>query len=114
MRLTKLQHHLISCFYSDDMDLSAMPVKDQVRHVKSVFESEKPAPNKPELQNLTEWLSGLCGTVNLEYMHYDIDAIGYQLGYISERSRETTKQNFRNNWFKLCASHLADLFRKCK
>ena len=58
------------------------------------------------LDLLTEWIAGLCSTVNVAFTNYDIAKVGTEWGYCRTDARTS---QFVRTWFERIASDILRL-----
>lgn len=61
---------------------------------------------------LSDWLSGLPSSVNVEYRNHLIIALAESWGQLSPNDRQSKIDGYLNRWFSMMAMRLIGLWRK--
>lgn len=99
----KMYAYILDSIYSEDVDVESMSDKERIEFALDMFYKEKFEGDRRRMSTfdlLTEWIRGLCSTVNVAFMDYDIANIGKDWGYC--RTDVTTWQ-FVRTWFERIA-----------
>lgn len=100
----KWYSYILDSIHSDDVDVSVLSDKMKIEFAFKMFHEEMVKNDKRRLSRLsllTDWLQGLCSTVNVEFTDYDIKQIGKMWKIHDPR--------FVENWFKNIAKKMLEL-----
>nr|WP_297000155.1 hypothetical protein [Prevotella sp.] len=100
----KWYSYILDSIHSDDVDISVMSDKMKIEFALNMFYEEKVKNDKrniSRLELLTDWLQGLCSTVNIAFTDYDIMQIGEMW--------KTHDPCFVENWFRNTARKMIEL-----
>lgn len=105
----KMYAYILDSISSDDADVESMSDKERIEFALDTFYTEKFKDDRrrmyaPEL--LTEWISGLCSTVNVAFTNYDIANVGTECGYCRTDARTS---QFVRTWFERIANGILRL-----
>jgi hypothetical protein len=105
----KLYAYILDSIHSDDVDVESMSDKERVEFAIDMFYVEKFKEDRRRMSVsdlLTEWISGLCSTVNVAFDDYNIAQIGKELGYSGTRANTS---RFVRTWFERIANGILRL-----
>lgn len=99
----KMYAYILDSIYSEDVDVESMSDKERIEFAldmfyKEIFEGDRRRMSTFDL--LTEWIRGLCSTVNVAFTDYDIANIGKDWGYCRTDARTW---QFVRTWFERIA-----------
>ena len=80
----KMYAYILDSISSDEVDVESMSDKERIEFALDMFYVEKFENDRrgmSTLDLLTEWISGLCSTVNVAFTAYDIAQMGTEWGY---------------------------------
>ena len=100
----KWYSYILDSINSDDVDVSVMSDKMKIEFAFTMFHEEMVKNDKLRLSRislLTDWLQGLCSTVNIAFTDYDIMQIG--------KMWKIHDPYFVENWFKNIAKNMIEL-----
>ena len=100
----KWYSYILDSIHSDDVDVSVLSDKMKIEFAFKMFHEEMVKNNNCRmsiLSLLTDWLQGLCSTVNIAFADYDIKQIG--------KMWKIHDQYFVENWFKNIAKKMIEL-----
>jgi hypothetical protein len=100
----KLYAYILDSISSDDVDVESMSDKERIEFALDMFYAEKFKGDKRRMSVsdlLTEWVSGLCSTVNVAFNDYDIAQIRKEWGYSGTRANTS---RFVRTWFERIAN----------
>lgn len=100
----KWYSYILDSIHSDDVDVSVMSDKMKIEFAFKMFYEEMVKNDKRRLSRLsllTDWLQGLCSTVNIAFTDYDIMQIG--------KMWKIHDPYFVENWFKNIAKKMIEL-----
>ena len=100
----KWYSYILDSIQSDDVDVSVMSDKMKIEFAFDMFNKEMVKNNNSRLSLhslLTDWLQGLCSTVNIAFMDYDIMQIG--------KMWKSHDPKFVENWFSNTARKMIEL-----
>ena len=100
----KWYSYILDSIHSDDVDISVMSDKMKIEFAFNMFYEEKVKNDKrniSRLELLTDWLQGLCSTVNIAFTDYDIMQIGEMW--------KSHDPYFVENWFRNTARKMIEL-----
>lgn len=100
----KWYSYILDSIQSDDVDVSVMSDKMKIEFAFEMFYKEMVKNNNSRLSLLsllTDWLQGLCSTVNIAFMDYDIMQIG--------KMWKSHDPYFVENWFCNTARKMIEL-----
>lgn len=100
----KWYSYILDSIHSDDVDVSVMSDKMKIEFAFKMFHEEMVKNNicrMSILGLLTDWLQGLCSTVNIAFTDYDIMQIG--------KMWKIHDPYFVENWFKNIAKKMIEL-----
>lgn len=105
----KMYAYILDSISSDDADVESMSDKERIEFALDTFYTEKFKDDRRRisaLDLLTEWIAGLCSTVNVAFTNYDIAKVGTEWGYC--RTDAITSQ-FVRTWFERIANGILRL-----
>ena len=100
----KWYSYILDSIHSDDVDVSVLSDKMKIEFAFKMFHEEMVKNDKRRLSRLsllTDWLQGLCSTVNIAYEDYEIKQIG--------KMWKIHDPYFVENWFKNIAKKMIEL-----
>lgn len=100
----KWYSYILDSIRSDDVDVSVMSDKMKIDFAFKMFHEEMVKNNNRRMSILgllTDWLQGLCSTVNIAFTDYDIMQIG--------KMWKSHDPYFVENWFKNIAKKMIEL-----
>lgn len=100
----KWYSYILDSIQSDDVDVSVMCDKMKIEFAFDMFNKEMVKNNNSRLSLpslLTDWLQGLCSTVNIAFTDYDIMQIG--------KMWKSHDPYFVENWFSNTARKMIEL-----
>ena len=100
----KWYSYILHSIHSDDVDVSVMSDKMKIEFAFKMFHEEMVKNNNRGISILgllTDWLQGLCSTVNIAFTDYDIMQIG--------KMWKSHDPYFVENWFKNIAKKMIEL-----
>ena len=100
----KWYSYILDSINSDDVDVSVMSDKMKIEFAFKMFHEEMVKNNNRRISILgllTDWLQGLCSTVNIAFTDYDIMQIG--------KMWKIHDPYFVENWFKNIAKKMIEL-----
>lgn len=100
----KWYSYILDSIHSDDVDVSVMSDKMKIEFAFKMFHEEMVKNNNRRMSILgllTDWLQGLCSTVNIAFTDYDIMQIG--------KMWKSHDPYFVENWFKNIAKKMIEL-----
>ena len=100
----KWYSYILDSISSDDVDVSVMSDKMKIEFAFKMFHEEMVKNNNRRISILgllTDWLQGLCSTVNIAFTDYDIMQIG--------KMWKIHDPYFVENWFKNIAKKMLEL-----
>lgn len=100
----KWYSYILDSIHSDDVDASVLSDKMKIEFAFKMFHEEMVKNDKRRLSRLsllTDWLQGLCSTVNIAFSDYDIKQIG--------KLWKCHDHNFVGDWFKNIAKKMLEL-----
>lgn len=100
----KWYSYILNSIQSDDVDVSVMSDKMKIEFAFEMFNKEMVKNNNSRLSIislLTDWLQGLCSTVNIAFTDYDIMQIG--------KMWKSHDPYFVENWFSNTARKMIEL-----
>ena len=100
----KWYSYILDSIHSDDVDVSVLSDKMKIEFAFKMFHEEMVKNDKRRLSRLillTDWLQGLCSTVNIAFADYDIMQIG--------KMWKIHDPYFVENWFKNIAKKMIEL-----
>lgn len=100
----KWYSYILDSIHSDDVDVSVMSYKMKIEFAFKMFHEEMVKNNNCRmsiLELLTDWLQGLCSTVNIAFTDYDIMQIG--------KLWKSHDPYFVENWFCNIARKMIEL-----
>lgn len=100
----KWYSYILDSIHSDDVDVSVMSDKMKIEFAFKMFHEEMVKNNNRVISILgllTDWLQGLCSTVNIAFTDYDIMQIG--------KMWKIHDPYFVENWFKNIAKKMIEL-----
>ena len=105
----KMYAYILDSISSDDADVESMSDKERIEFALDTFYTEKFKDDRRRmsaLDLLTEWIAGLCSTVNVAFTNYDIAKVGTEWGYCRTDSRTS---QFVRTWFERIANGILRL-----
>lgn len=105
----KMYAYILDSISSDEVDVESMSDKERIEFALDMFyvekfEGDRRRMSAPEL--LTEWIGGLCSTVNVAFTNYDIAKVGTEWGYCRTDARTS---QFVHTWFERIANGILRL-----
>lgn len=100
----KWYSYILDSIHSDDVDDSVMSDKMKIEFAFKMFHEEMVKNNNRRMSILgllTDWLQGLCSTVNIAFTDYDIMQIG--------KMWKSHDPYFVENWFCNIARKMIEL-----
>lgn len=100
----KWYSYILDSIQSDDVDITVMSDKMRIEFAFDMFNKEMVKNNNSRLSLhslLTDWLQGLCSTVNIAFIDYDIMQIG--------KMWKSHDPYFVENWFSNTARKMIEL-----
>ena len=100
----KWYSYILDSIQSNDVDVSVMSDKMKIEFAFKMFHEEMVKNNNCRMSIfglLTDWLQGLCSTVNIAFTDYDIMQIG--------KMWKSHDPYFVENWFKNIAKKMIEL-----
>ena len=100
----KWYSYILDSIHSDDVDVSVMSDKMKIEFAFKMFHEEMVKNNNCRISILgllTDWLQGLCSTVNIAFTDYDIMQIG--------KMWKSHDPYFVENWFCNIARKMIEL-----
>ena len=100
----KWYSYILDSIHSDDVDVSVLSDKMKIEFAFKMFHEEMVKNNNRRMSILgllTDWLQGLCSTVNIAFTDYDIMQIG--------KMWKSHDPYFVENWFKNIAKKMIEL-----
>lgn len=100
----KWYSYILDSIHSDDVDVSVLSDKMKIEFAFKMFHEEMVKNNNRRmsiLELLTDWLQGLCSTVNIAFADYDIMQI--------KKLWKSHDPYFVENWFKNIAKKMLEL-----
>lgn len=101
--------YILDSISSDDADVESMSDKERIEFALDTFYTEKFKDDRRRmsaLDLLTEWIAGLCSTVNVAFTNYDIAKVGTEWGYCRTDARTS---QFVRTWFERIANGILRL-----
>lgn len=101
--------YILDSISSDDADVESMSDKERIEFALDTFYTEKFKDDRRRmsaLELLTEWIAGLCSTVNVAFTNYDIAKVGTEWGYCRTDARTS---QFVRTWFERIANGILRL-----
>ena len=105
----KMYAYILDSISSDEVDVESMSDRERIEFVLDTFYTEKFKDDRrrmPALDLLTEWIAGLCSTVNVAFTNYDIAKVGKEWGYCRTDARTS---QFVRTWFERIANGILRL-----
>lgn len=105
----KMYAYILDSISSDDVDVESMSDKERIEFALDTFYVEKFKDDRRRmsaLDLLTEWIAGLCSTVNVAFTNYDIAKVGTEWGYCRTDARTSL---FVHTWFERIANGILRL-----
>lgn len=105
----KMYAYILDSISSDEVDVESMSDKERIEFALDTFYVEKFENDRrgmSALDLLTEWISGLCSTVNVAFTDYDIAQIGTEWGYCRT---DASVSLFVRSWFERIAGGILRL-----
>ena len=100
----KWYSYILDSIHSDDVDVSVLSDKMKIEFAFKMFYEEMVKNDNrrvSRLSLLTDWLQGLCSTVNIAFSDYDIRQI--------RKLWKCHDHNFVEDWFKNIAKKMLEL-----
>lgn len=100
----KWYSYILDSIHSDDVDVSVLSDKMKIEFAFKMFYEEMVKNDNrrvSRLSLLTDWLQGLCSTVNIAFSDYDILQI--------KKLWKCHDHNFAGDWFKNIAKKMLEL-----
>lgn len=100
----KWYSYILDSIHSDDVDVSVLSDKMKIEFAFKMFYEEMVKNDNrrvSRLSLLTDWLQGLCSTVNIAFSDYDILQI--------KKLWKCHDHNFVEDWFKNIAKKMLEL-----
>lgn len=105
----KMYAYILDSISSDEVDVESMSDKERIEFALDTFYTEKFKDDRRRmsaLDLLTEWIGGLCSTVNVAFTNYDIAKVGTEWGYCRTDARTS---QFVRTWFERIAKGILRL-----
>lgn len=105
----KLYAYILDSICSDDVDVESMSDKERIEFALYMFYVEKFKGDRRRMSVsdlLTEWIGGLCSTVNVAFDDYNIAQTGKELGYSGTHANTS---RFVRTWFERIANGILRL-----
>lgn len=105
----KMYAYILDSISSDEEDVESMSDKERIEFALDTFYTEKFKDDRRRmsaLELLTEWIAGLCSTVNVAFTNYDIAKVGTEWGYCRTDARIS---RFVRTWFERIANGILRL-----
>jgi hypothetical protein len=105
----KMYAYILDSISSDDADVESMSDKERIEFALDTFYVEKFKDDRRRmsaLDLLTEWIAGLCSTVNVAFTNYDIAKVGTEWVYCRTDARTS---QFVRTWFERIANGILRL-----
>lgn len=105
----KMYAYILDSISSDEVDVESMSDKERIEFALDTFYTEKFKDDRRRmsaLDLLTEWIAGLCSTVNVAFTNYDIAKVGTGWGYCRTDARTS---QFVRTWFERIANGILRL-----
>lgn len=105
----KMYAYILDSICSDDVDVESLSDKERIEFALDMFYKEKFAGDRRRMSTLDllkEWIGGLCSTVNVAFINYDIATIGTEWGYCRTDARTS---QFVRTWFERIANGILRL-----
>lgn len=105
----KMYAYILDSISSDDVDVESMSDRERIEFALDTFYVEKFKGDRRRmsaLDLLTEWIAGLCSTVNVAFTNYDIAKVGKEWGYCRTDARTS---QFVRTWFERIANGILRL-----
>lgn len=105
----KMYAYILDSISSDEVDVESMSDKERIEFALDMFYTEKFKDDRrgmSTLDLLTEWIGGLCSTVNVAFTNYDIAKVGTEWGYCRTDARTS---QFVRTWFERIANGILRL-----
>lgn len=99
----KMYAYILDSISSDEVDVESMSDKERIEFALDTFYVEKFKDDRRRMsahELLTEWIGGLCSTVNVAFTNYDIAKVGTEWGYCRTDARTW---QFVRTWFERIA-----------
>lgn len=111
----KLYAYILDSICSDDVDVESMSDKERIEFAIDMFYVEKFKGDRRRMSVsdlLTEWIGGLCSTVNVAFDDYNIAQTGKELGYsVTSRFVRTWFERIGNGILRLAKIYGVDMSR---
>lgn len=111
----KLYAYILDSICSDDVDVESMSDKERIEFAIDMFYVEKIKGDRRRMSVsdlLTEWIGGLCSTVNVAFDDYNIAQTGKELGYsVTSRFVRTWFERIGNGILRLAKIYGVDMSR---
>lgn len=105
----KMYAYILDSISSDEVDVESMSDRERIEFALDTFYVEKFEGDRRRmsaLDLLTEWIAGLCSTVNVAFADYDIAQLGKEWGYCRTDARTS---QFVRTWFERIANGILRL-----
>lgn len=105
----KMYAYILDSISSDEVDVESMSDKERIEFALDTFYIEKFKDDRRRmsaLDLLTEWIAGLCSTVNVAFTNYDIAKVGTEWDYCRTDARTS---QFVRTWFERIANGILRL-----
>lgn len=105
----KMYAYILDSISSDEVDVESMSDRERIEFALDTFYTEKFKDDRRRmsaLELLTEWIAGLCSTVNVAFTNYDIAKVGTEWGYCRTDARTS---QFARTWFERIANGILRL-----
>lgn len=105
----KMYAYILDSISSDEVDVESMSDKERIEFALDMFYTENFKDDRRRmsaLDLLTEWIGGLCSTVNVAFTNYDIAKVGTEWGYCRTDARTS---QFVRTWFERIANGILRL-----
>ena len=111
----KLYAYILDSICSDDVDVESMSDKERIEFAIDMFYVEKFKEDRRRMSVsdlLTEWIGGLCSTVNVAFDDYNIAQTGKEMGYsVTSRFVRTWFERIGNGILRLAKIYGVDMSR---
>ena len=109
-----LKKYLINAICSEGKGIDEMPINDRISYIKKMFKLEmfyqRLSKEYSRVDYLAKWIGGLPPNLNIDFTYTDIERVLKELNVITEDSSDEYVAELVNNWFKLLAIKLDELF----
>ena len=105
----KMYAYILDSISSDEVDVESMSDRERIEFALDMFYDEIYKNDRRRMSTLdllTEWIAGLCSTVNVAFTNYDIAKVGTEWGYCRTDARTS---QFVRTWFERIANGILRL-----